>query len=111
MSIIIIDGSKLRRIKKIEKFLESSYKYYKGEENLGYVVTGSRNVSNNVSNSQIETLSSPPSLSEVQNNPETLNQVKDMLKQEGYISVLRADTKHNVCVEEVVSADKIFKKG
>ncbi len=109
MSIIILDGTKLRKIKKIESFLENAHKNLNepthSQDRFHYEGAGGI-VRQMHQSPQIKNIEKPEQL-QVSNNPETFSMLKKNLE-ETYVQVYKVDPEKNVVKEEYVPSKKIF---
>lgn len=104
MSIIIIDGTKLKKIKKIEKFLEKAESIKKEQESpkiKHFDIKSSEN-------SEVKTFN--PKSIVVENNENAFSILQKELKNKGYVQVMNIDMDKKTVKEEIVSIDEIIKK-
>lgn len=105
MSIIIIDGAKLRKIKKIEEFLGRAYD--KSQESSP-TPSSSYALPNPSKEPKIETLTKIDK--NIQNSPQTFEILKQELKKEAYFEALIVDTKKQTAETKILPVDTIIKK-
>lgn len=97
MSIIIIDGAKLRKIKQIEKFLEGS---------TNKVVS-----SNPATNIQTLSGSQAEKVNVLSQSSDVLSNVVDTFKNEPIsVETLVVDTQKNIAEHKIIPVQKIFDK-